>query len=373
MITVEKVTTKRQQKDFLDFPLKLYKGNSCYTPPLYMDEKKMFRKDFVYNDMCEHVYFNAYKDGQMAGRISGIVQRAANRKYNQRRCRFTRFDVIEDFEVAAKLFETVEAWAREQGMDTVQGPMGFSDLEREGLLVGGFEYPATFEETYNYPYYGEFLDRLGYKKEVDWTGSRLRIPKDYNGELDQMADYVMRRYKLHIGPSKNANDFIKRYADGVFELIDKSYDLIYGSVPFTEGMKKLMLDNFKLVVDPKYVAVILDENEKMVCFGVAFPAIESAVRRSGGHLTPGCLLRLLKCIKRPDVIDLCLIGVDPEWLNRGVSVIISAGLLKMLADPRIKYAETNMNLEENYAIQNQWKRFDEQKIKLHRCYVKSLG
>ncbi|MBQ9584137.1 MAG: hypothetical protein IJR25_07435 [Bacteroidales bacterium] len=372
MITVEKVTTKAQQKDFLDFPLKLYKGNPYYTPALYIDEKKMFRKDFVYNDICDHVYFNAYKDGVMAGRISGIIQRAANKKYNQRRCRFTRFDVIEDFEVAQKLFETVEAWAREQGMNQMQGPLGFSDLEREGMLVGGFEYPATFEETYNYPYYGGFMDRMGYVKEVDWTGSRLRIPKDYNGELDQMADYVMRRYNLHIGTAKSTDDFIKRYADGIFELIDKSYDLIYGSVPFTEGMKKLMLDNFRLVVDPKYVAVILDENDNMICFGIAFPAIERAVRRSGGHLTPGAIVRLLKAIKRPDVIDLCLIGVDPTWLNRGVSVIVSAGLMKMLASKGIKYAETNMNLEDNYAIQNQWKRFDEEKIKLHRCYVKDI-
>ena len=372
MITVEKVTTAGQQKDFLDFPLKLYKGNDCYTPPLYLDEKKLFRKDYIYNDICDHVYFNAYKDGMMAGRISGIVQHAANRKYNQKRTRFTRFDVIDDFEVAQKLFEAVEGWARERGMNEVQGPMGFSDLEREGLLVGGFEYPATFEETYNYPYYGDFIERLGYRKEVDWTSSRVRIPAGYDGELDQMADYVMRRYKLHLGTAKNTDDFLKRYADDIFGLIDKSYDLIYGSVPFTEGMKRLMLDNFRLVLDLKYVAVVLDENDKMVCFGIAFPAIADAVRPSGGHITPVTLLRLLKAIKKPDVIDLCLIGVDPEWLNRGVSVIVSAGLMKMLATKGVKYAETNMNLEDNYAIQNQWKRFDEEKIKLHRCYVKSL-
>ena len=370
MITIEKVTGRRQRKDFLDFPLNLYKGNSCYTPPLYMDEKKMFSKNFVYNDTCEHVYFNAYKDGVMAGRISGIIQKAANAKNGEKRVRFTRFDVIEDFEVARRLFDTVEGWAREKGMTAVVGPLGFSDLEREGLLVGGYEYPATFEETYNYPYYGDFIERLGYRKEVDWTGSRLRIPKDYDGELEQMAGYVMRRYKLHLGLARNTAEFIRLYADGIFELLDKSYDLLYGTVPFTESMKKLMLDNFRMVVDVKNVAVILDENDKMVCFGLAFPAIGDAVRASGGRLTPGTLVRLLKAIKRPDVIDLCLIGVDPEWLNRGVSVIVSAGLIGMLR--RVKYAETNMNLEDNYAIQNQWKRFDEEKIKLHRCYVKNL-
>ena len=372
MIEIVKVETARQRRHFLRFPEKLYKGNPYYTPPLYMDEVKIFRKDFIYNDMCDAVYFNAYKDGVMSGRISGVIQRAANAKNGEKRVRFCRFETIDDFDVARGLFEAVEAWAREKGMDTACGPLSFSDLEREGLLVGGYEYPATFEETWNFPYYGEFIERLGYKKEVDWTGSRLRVPAEGAEDLKKMADYVMRRYKLHLGTARNTSEFIKKYADGIFELIDKSYELLYGTVPFSEGMKKLMLDNFKMVVDVKNVAVILDENEKMVCFGIAFPSIGDAVRPSGGHLTPGTIVRLLKALKKPSVIDLCLVGVDPEWLNRGVSVIVSAGLIDMLRRPGIQYAETNMNLEHNYAIQNQWKRFDEQKIKLHRSYVKAL-
>lgn len=371
MITIEEVKNKKQQKEFLDFPLKLYKGNPYFTPPLYMDEKKIFRKDFVYNDMCDTVHYNAYKDGQMAGRISGIVQRAANEKTGKKQVRFTHFDVIEDEEVAQELFKAVEAWAIDKGMNEVIGPLSYSDLEREGLLIEGFEYPATFEETYNYPYYQTFIENLGYQKDVDWTGSRLRIPKDYDGEVDKLAKFVMKRYNLHLGTARNTKDFINKYADGIFELLDKSYELLYGTVPFTEGMKKMMIDNFKLVINVKNVAVILDENDKMVCFGLTFPGIADAVRPSGGKLTPLTLVRLLKTLKKPDVIDLCLLGVEPEWLNRGVSVIVSSELMKMLKT--VKYAETNGNLEENYAIQNQWKRFDEQKIKRHRCYVKQLG
>ncbi len=372
MITVERVLSKKQQKEFLDFPLKLYKGNPYFTPPLYMDERKIFNKDFVYNDICEAVYFNAYKDGKMAGRISGILQKAANEKNGEKQVRFTRFDAIEDQEVARLLFKAVEEWALELGMEKVVGPLGFSDLEREGLLIGGFDHPATFEESYNHPYYQTLIENLGYQKEVDWTGSFLRVPKDYDGELDKLADFVMKRYNLHLGPSRNTSDFIQKYADGIFELLDKSYELLYGTVPFTEGMKKMMIDNFKLVVDVKNVAVILDENDKMICFGLAFPGIADAVRPSCGRLTPSTLIRLLKALKRPPVIDLCLIGVDPEWLNRGVSVIVSANLMKMLQRPGVRYADTNLNLEENYAIQNQWKRFDEEKVKRYRCYGKKL-
>lgn len=371
MITVEQVLNKKQQKEFLDFPLRLYKGNACYTPPLYMDEKKIFRNDFVYNDMCDSVHYNAYKDGVMAGRITGILQRASNEKTKKRQIRFSHFDVIEDEAVAQALLKTVEEWAVNKGMNEVVGPLGYSDLEREGLLIEGFEYPATFEESYNYPYYQTFIENYGYKKDVDWTGSRLRIPKDYDGEVDKLAAFVMKRYNLYLGTARNTPDFIKKYADGIFELLDKSYDLLYGTVPFTEGMKKMMIDNFRLVIDVKNVAVILDENDKMICFGLAFPAIADAVRPSGGKLTPAALVRLLKALRHPRVIDLCLIGVEPEWLNRGVSVIVSAGLMNMLKD--VDYAETNTNLEENYAIQNQWKRFDEQKIKRRRCYVKQLG
>ena len=372
MITVEQVLTRKQRKEFINFPLRLYKDNPFFAPPLYMDERKIFKKNFVYNDSCDAVYYNAYKDGVMAGRISGIIQKDANKKTGEKQVRFTRFDVIEDEEVAGALFTVVENWAISQGMEKIVGPLSFSDLEREGLLIGGFDTPATFEENYNYPYYQTFIENLGYQKEVDWTGSHIRVPENYDGGLDKLADFVMKRYNLHLGPAKNTNDFIKRYADGIFELLDKSYDLLYGTVPFTEGMKKMMIDNFRMVVDVKNVAVILDENDKMICFGLAFPGIADAVRPSGGRLTPLTLIRLLKALKKPSVIDLCLIGVDPQWMNRGVSVIVSANLMKMLQRPEVLYADTNLNLEENYAIQNQWKRFDEKKVKLYRCYGKKL-
>ena len=372
MITVEQVTTKKQQRDFLHFPLKLYKGNAFYAPPLYMDEKKMFRKDFVYNDICEHVYFNAYKDGVMAGRVSGIIQKAANEKYQRKRVRLSKFDVIDDAEVAKALFKALEDWTLQQGMEEVAGPLGFSDLEREGLLIGGFDQPATFEENYNFAYYPAFFEQNGYVKEVDWTGSFIRAPKDYDGEMDKLAQFVMKRYNLHLGVSKNTKDFLRKYADGIFELLDRSYALLYGTVPFTEGMKKMMIDNFKLVIDVKNTVVVLDENDKMVCFGLTFPGIADAVRPSGGRLTPAALIRVLKALKRPSVIDLCLVGVEPEWLNRGVSIVVCAGLMSMLQRGDVRYADTNLNLEDNYAIINMWKRFDAEVVKHYRCYVKKL-
>ena len=373
MIEIREAKSRREQRRFLDFPIRLYRDNPYFVPPLYMDERKIFRKDYVYYDTSEAVYYNAYKDGVMAGRISGIIQHAANGKNGQKRVRFTRFDVIDDFEVAKALFDAVEKWGASKGMDTICGPLGFSDLEREGLLIDGFDQMSTYEEWYNAPYYADFIDRLGYAKEVDWNESRITAPADYDGDLDKLSDFIMKRYKLRFGPAKNVNDFLDKYADGLFEILDKSYDQLYGTVPFTDGMKKLMIDNFRLLISLDFVAVVLDENDKVVLIGVTLPSIAEAVQKSRGRLTPSCIYRILKSKAKPEIVDLALIGVDPEWLNRGVSTTVAAALVHMLQRPGIKYAETNLNLEDNYAIQNLWKRFGREIHKRRRSYVKKLN
>lgn len=373
MVEVRKVVTGREQRAFLNFPLDLYRDNPCFVPPLWTDEKKMFGKNFVYRDTCEDVFFLAYKDGKVVGRIQGILQKASNEKTGEKRIRFSRFDTIDDFEVAKALFEALENWGREVGMDSVCGPLGYSDLEREGLLIEGFDQLSTFEEQYNAPYYADFIERLGYSKEIDWNESMLRAPSEGQEDLQKLADFILRRYNLRIGESRNANDFIRRYVGSIFEVLDHSYDGLYGTVPFTEGMKKLMVDNFRMAVNPKRTAVILDENDKVIAFAVAFPSLAKAVQKSRGHFTPGAIVRLLKALRNPDIIDLCLVGVEPEWLNRGVSTVFVAGMMDMLKDPHVKYFETNLNLEDNFAIQNMWKRFDRTIHKRRRSYLKKLS
>ena len=372
MIEVREVKTPREKKEFLDFPLKMYKHNDCFVPPLYMDEKKIFRSDYVYYDTCEAVYYNAYRDGVMVGRISGILQKVSNEKRGEKRIRFTRFDSIDDTEVACSLFRAVEDWGRSLGMDTVCGPLGFSDLEREGLLIDGFDQLSTFEEQYNADYYPRLLEAAGYVKEVDWIERKVNSPDDGGESLEKMADFIRRRYGLSFAPAKNIRDFLKRYADDMFEILDKSYAPLYGTVPMTEGMKKMILDNFKLIIRLKYVAAIVDEQGKVVCFGLCMPSLARAVQPSGGRLTPAAIVRLLRAIRRPKILDLALVGVDPAYANRGISTIITASLARMLQEDGVEFAETNLCLEDNYSIQNQWKRFNCVIHKRRRSYVKSL-
>lgn len=372
MITVREVKTKKEQRQFIELPLRLYKDNPYFVPPLYGDEKKMFSQDFIYNDCCDIINLLAFDGDEPVGRIQGIVQRASNEKNNEKRARFTRFDTVDNKEVSQKLFSAFEKWAVDMGMDTACGPLGFSDLEREGLLVEGFDELSTFEEQYNAEYYGGHIESLGYEKEVDWLEFKLYLPDEDDGKMKKMADFIMKRYNLHIGEAKNIDDFIKRYGDDFFSLIDKGYEDLYGTVPFTEGMKNEIIKSFKLIVDLKHVAVILDENNRAVCIGICFPSIARAVQKSGGRLTPAAIFRLLRAIKKPNIIDLGLIAVDPTYLNRGVSAVVCSAVIDMLKNDGIEYAETNLNLETNYSILNQWKRFKSINHKRRRAYVKRL-
>ena len=370
MVAIKEVQSRKDKRTFLNFPIRLYRGNDCFVPPLYGDERKLFRKNYHYYDTSEAVYYLAYRGKTVVGRISGILQKASNKKWAQKRVRFTRFDCIDDREVAAALFGAVEDWARSKGMEEVVGPLGFSDLEREGLLIEGFDELSTFEEQYNAPYYQALIEGLGYEKEVDWVEHKLYLPETVDPRIHEMREKLLVRYGLHMSAAKNADEFIRLYKDAFFELLDTTYSDIYGTVPFTEKMKDELVRSFRLIIDIRFVTMILDKDEKPVCFGLCFPSIARAVQKSGGKLTPAAIMRVLKAVKDPEIIDLALIGVLPAY--RGASIILIDELTRMLREGNVKYCETNLNLEDNHAILNLWKNFGNVLHKRRRCYLKKL-
>ena len=374
MVEVREVKTKKEQREFLNFPLKLYKDNPNFVPPLYSDEKKIFQTDYVYYETCKAVYFNAYRDGVMVGRISGIIQGASNEKTGEKRVRFTRFDAIDDQEVADALFAALEKWALENGMDRICGPLGFSDLEREGLLIEGFEHLATFEEQYNYDYYQKLIENCGYGKEIDWVEYKLMQPKEQDEKLLRLTDIVMKKNNLHFSQEKHIGAFIKKYADDFFRLLDEGYEDIYGTVPFTESMKKLLIGNFRLLLGTRYISVLLNDKDEAVCMAMVIPSIARAVQKSGGRLTPPCIIKILKAKKKPEILDFALIAVDKRYINKGVSICFIPELFKMLnATGTIKWMETNLNQETNMSIQNMWKRFEGGRHKRRRSFIKVLA
>ena len=374
MIEVVEVISKKEIKEFVDFPLKLYKKDPYYVPALYMDELKMFKPNYVYYDQSEAKCFIAKKDGKTVGRIQAIIQNAANAKYDQKRIRFTRFDSIDDQEVSNALFDKVKEYAKKNYLDEIVGPLGFSDLEREGLLIEGFDQKQTFEEQYNYSYYQKLIENYGFEKEVDWTESIIKNNPDtkIQDKMIRLAETVLKRNNLHIGKSKNVKDFLNKYADKFFSILDESYDNVYGTVPFTDGMKKLLISNFSLLIDLRFVCVILNENDEAVCMGLCLPSIADAVKKSDGHLTLPAILRILKAKKNPKIIDFALIGVKPSYQMKGVNVIILAEIMKMLNKKGVMYAETNLNLETNNEVLAQWKYFDCKTNKRRRCFIKKI-
>ncbi len=372
MIEIVEATTKKLQKDFLEFPLKMYKNNPYFVPPLYGDEKKIFSDKNVYYKTCKSVYYNAYRDNVMVGRISGIIQFAHNEKTNEKRARFTRFDAIDDQEVANSLFNAFETWAREEGMTTTCGPLGFSDLEREGLLIEGFDQLSTFEEQYNYEYYAGLIEKCGYQKEVDWVEHKLYYPKELDPRIARIAEMTLKKYNLHLDQTKGKKAFIKKYKDGIFYCIDECYKELYGTVPFTDEMKEQLIEQFLLIVDRRYVGVICDEKDNVIGFGLCFPSIGPALQKSGGRLTVPTLLRLLRVLKKHTVLDLALIGILPEYQKKGINAVILDYLLTMFKKNNIEYCETNLNLEDNTGIKSQWSSFDAVLHKRRRSYIKNI-
>ncbi len=373
-LEIIEVRSKKDRKEFLEYPLRLYKGNPYFVPPLYGDEKTIFTAKNIYSKMCDSAYFLAKRGGKTVGRIQGIVQRQYNEIHGVKQARFTRFDCEDNEETAKALFAAVEEWARSFGMETLVGPLGYSDLEREGLLVEGFDYLATFEEQYNYEYYGALVEKSGYVKDVDWVEQRLfSLKTDDMDRMYAILDRTMKKYNLHFGDtSKGKRAFIKKYKDGIFDCLDECYKDLYGTVPFTPEMKKQMINQFTLLLNLRYMAVICDENEEVVAFGLCLPGMGEAVQKSGGKLTPGCLIRLLKAVKKPKSIDLALVGIMPKYRNSGLSVFMITILADMFKDPNVEYMETNLNLEDNTAIRATWKRFEHIQHKRRRSYIKNL-
>ena len=373
MLRIIEVNDKKQQKEFIEFPLRLYKDNPYFVPPLYMDEKALFTSKNIYSKTCDSIFFLAEQDGVTVGRIQGILQKQFNELKNVKQIRFTRFDCIDDPNVAKALFDAVENWGRTLGMSQIVGPLGYSDLEREGLLIEGFDYLSTFEEQYNYPYYGGLLEGCGYEKDVDWLEHRLFSLEDNYDRLHALLEHTLKKYNLRVvDPKMSKRQFIKRYGEGFFHCIDVCYEDLYGVVPYTPEMQKQMIDQFMLILNRKFISAVVDENDEVVACGLCLPGIGEALQKTGGKLTPGALIRLLHASKKPTSIDFGLVGVMPKYRRSGLTAFMATVLHDILKDGTVKYMETNLNLEDNLHIQALWKRFDHIQHKRRRAYKKDL-
>ena len=374
MVEIREVKTSRDVKEFIRLPLRMYKKCPYFVPPLYSDERKLVSTGGS-RDIAESVFYLALRDSKVVGRIQGIIQKQYNDSHGVTQARFTRFDSIDDAEVACALFSAVEEWAGSHGMTEVCGPLGYNDLDREGLLVEGFEEDSTFEEQYNFEYYGALVEGAGYSKDVDWLEYELKMPERRNEMLTRVAKRTLELKRLHVvDPSKfSKKEYIEKYRDGFFDCLDECYSHLYGTVKISKAAQDELIGQFMLLINKEYLVFICDENDRVVAFGLCFPGIGGALKGSGGRLTPVTLLKLLRLVAKPETIDLGLVAVRPEYQNSGVNAVIVNDLLDVLEKGKVKRCETNLNLETNTAVQAQWKHFSARQHKRRRSYIKKNG
>ena len=374
MVEIREVKTRKDIKAFIELPLEMYKGNEFFVPPLYSSEKVIFKKKNPYTSSSESSFFLAYKDGKLVGRIQGIIQHDANLKWNRSRVRFTRFDSTNDQEVADALFNAVEKWGKDKGMNEICGPLGYNDLEREGLLIEGFDKLATFEEQYNFDYYEKLVENHGFKTEVEWLEHEIRMPKD-TSEIEKMrriSDHVMKKYNLTFIQTKSVREFIRKYRKQFFALYEDTYSELYGTAPIRKEVEDDVLTGFKLLLNSNNVIGIQNDKGEMVAYGLHLPSIAKAVQPSGGRLTPAGIMRILKARKHCDVLDFALIGVRKDYRNCGVPAMLLVKGFDVLNTGRYEHFETNLQLTTNLNILTLFNHFDKKLHKRRRSYLKSI-
>ncbi len=374
MVSIVEVTTKAQLRRFVDYPNQLYKDVPQFVPATYGDDLADWDRSknpaFSY---CDARCWLAERDGEIVGRIGAIRSRKANEKWGVNRMRFTQTDFIDDPEVSAALFAVVEDLARELGCAAIHGPLGFTDMDREGMLVEGFDRRSCFFTYYNYPYYIDHMTALGYVKDVDWIEELITVPTDEKiiRRWEKLSDFVLKRNNLHIVEPKNRLAYLPLLKP-FFDLVNVAYAPLYGTVELTEQQIKKYSSKFAPLINPNTTCFVMDKNDRMIAFGVGAPSLATAMQKHRGRLFPTGWIDVLKAFRKNDTVDLLLIAVHPDYQARGVNAIILSKTMKGCLKMGIKEAETGPMLELNDKVQSQWKDFQTEQHKRRRCFIKEL-
>ncbi|MEI6385302.1 MAG: hypothetical protein WCQ50_01620 [Spirochaetota bacterium] len=372
-LILRRVESRRDRKAFVKFPIGLYRDNPCYVPTLVFDDLNTLdpAKNPAF-EFCEAALWLALRDGKVVGRVAGIANRRFVEKWGKNYARFGWIDFVEDFEVAGELVRAVEDWARSLGMEALHGPLGFTDLDREGMLVEGFDRVATLATNYNNPYYPEYLERLGYSKDTDWVEYLITVPREIPEKVRRVNEILVKRTGVHLYEWKSRRELVRRYGHAIFDLIDEAYAKLYGTTPLSERQVQAYISQYLSLVDNRFTKFILDKDEKLVGFGIAMPSFSEALQRSRGALLPWGWLRLMLALRKPRLLDLYLVAVKPEYVARGIVALLLSSINQSAIDAGVQYAESNPELEDNIAVQGMWNPHERVQHKRRRVYLKRL-
>ena len=375
-VHIETVSTDKQMKQFIRFNYELYKNNPYSVPDLYSDMKNTFnRQKNAAFEFCEAEYFLAYKDGKLAGRVAGIINHRANERWGNRSVRFGWIDFIDDPEVSAALIRTVEEWGSKKGMKQIEGPLGFTDMDAEGMLIEGFDQLSTMATIYNYPYYPEHMEQMGFQKATDWVEYKLYVPKEMPDKYHRVAEMIRRRYDLRVKKLKNMKEVRQgEYGHRIFALINEAFKPLFGYSEMTEKQIDQYVKMYLPVLDLRMVTLVEDAAGELVAVGISMPSLSRALQKAKGKLWPLGWWHLLKALrfKRPKILDLMLVGVKPEYQSKGVNALLFDDLIPIYQEMGFEYGETNVELEDNAKVQAQWQYLEREQHKRRRAYRKDI-
>ena len=371
-ITITEVKTAKDLNKFIKFADDLYKDNEFYVPQLHSDIKGTFdrSKNGAY-EYCDYILILAYKDNKVVGRLAGIINYKYNEKVNEKHLRFSHFDVVDDVEVSKAMFEYIGEWGKNKGMDKFTGPLGFVDFDRHGLLLEGFDKMGMSITSYNYPYYIEHMEKLGFEKDVDNVEYMINVPEKVDPRIERVKDAVLKKFELKLKKFDKAKD-IMPYIYDAFEVYNNAFYALHGTVMLTDKQVDQFIKQYIGLVDLKYVPIIVDKNDKVVGFAVLVPSLAKATKKAKGKMFPFGWYHLLKALKKNDTLEMYLIAIKPEYQGYGLNSILLHDVTKCAIEDGIKYAETGPELEHNHKVRSQWKNYDSELIRKRRCYVRNI-
>ena len=374
-VEVIKVETIKQLKEFVNYNYELYKNCPYAVPELYEDAVNTLRKDRnAAFEFCDADYFLALRDGKIVGRVAAIINKRANEQWGLKAARFGWVDFIDDAEVSAALISAVEQWARERGMTELQGPLGFTDFDREGMLVEGFDRLGTMATIYNYPYYPQHMERLGFEKDADWVEFLIKVPEKNWEKAERLSAIIARKYKLRVVKCKSRSELATRYGKALFELVNECYAPLYGYSPLSDKQIEQFIKQYLPVIDLRLVSLIVDENDNLVALGVTLVSLARALQKAKGRIFPFGWFHLAKALffSRPKRLDFLLVAIKPEYQSKGVMALLFNDLMPRFIAMGFEDVETNPELETNNKVQAQWESFNPEQHKRRRAYKKAL-
>ena len=375
-VEIRKVSSAAELKKFIRFNYEFYKNCPYSVPDLYDDMQSTFsREKNPAFEFCEAEYFLAYRNGEIVGRVAAIINKRANETWQRRVVRFGWIDFIDDAEVSSDLLEAVKAWGKERGMEEMEGPLGFTDLDAEGMLIEGFDQLSTMATIYNYPYYPQHMERLGLEKSADWVEMKIYIPEAIPEKHLRISDLVQRKYGLRIRKVKSRKEIMESgLGRRIFELVNEAYAPLFGFSRMSDQQIDNYVKMYVPVLDLRMVTLVENAEGELVAAGISMPSLSKALQKAKGRLWPFGWFHLLRALfwKRPEVLDLLLVAVRPDYQGKGANALLFTDLIPVYQKLGYKYAESNPELEENDKVQNQWQYFQVEQHKRRRCYKTSI-